>query len=109
MTVATAGSPCRPSQRNPDDRGAGEGEGVRDFQRGGDVGEGGHSAFGKETGSGTQHNDERLGGRGRNPRRDESAFLADVDSDRRDPRDASDVGPGQVRGLTRPDRDDVGA
>jgi len=68
VTVATAGSPCRPSQWNPDDRGAGEGEGVRDFQRGGDV-----------------------------------------DSDRRDPRDASDVGPGQVRGLTRPDRDDVGA
>jgi hypothetical protein len=96
-------------QRQPGERDAGDPEGVRDFQRGGDLGEGGHSAFGKETGSGTQHNDERLGNRGRNPGRDESAFLEDIDSDRRDAREGSDVGPGQVRGLTPPDRDDVGA
>jgi hypothetical protein len=96
-------------QRQGGERSAGEGEDVRDFRRGGDVGEGGHSAFGKETGSGTQHNDERLGGRGRNPGRDESAFLEDVDNDRRGAPGNDDVGPGQVRGLTPPDRDDVGA
>jgi len=93
-------------QRNPGEQDASQREGVRDFERGGDVGEGGHSAFGKESGSGSQHNDERLAGRGRNHGRDESAFLEDIEADRRD---SSEPGPGTVRGLTPPDRNDVGA
>jgi hypothetical protein len=75
---------------------------VRDFQAGGDVGQQGHSAFGAGHDQGLRHNDERLAGRGRNPGREDGSFL-DAPAD-----EAQGAGPGTVRGLTPPDKDDVG-
>jgi hypothetical protein len=86
--------------------GAGDDQ-VRDFDPGGDVGRGGHSAFAQEGRTSSERNDERLGERGRDPGRDESSFLEAVDEDRRQD---EEPGPGEVRGLRAPPhRDDIGA
>ena len=82
------------------------GDEVRDLEERGDLGAAGHSAFGAERHQGHRHNDERLAGRGRNPGREDGAFLDEEGQDAaRDPSGA----PGTVRGLTPPDKDDVGA
>ena len=77
---------------------------VRDFARQGDVGAGGHSAFGQ--GQEQRHNDERLAGRGRNPGREDGSFLDEPAEERGD--EARGAGPGVVRGLEPPQRNEIG-
>lgn len=91
-----------------DDARAGDESGgeVRDFARQGDVGEAGHSAFGQDKGHEHRHNDERLAGRGRNPGREDGTFLDEPAEEGAD--EARGAGPGVVRGLTPPRRDEVG-
>ena len=79
---------------------------VRDFARQGDVGEEGHSAFGQGHGPEHRRNDERLAGRGRNPGREDGSFLDEPEGEPAD--EARGAGPGVVRGLTPPDRDEIG-
>ena len=83
------------------------GEPVRDFRPGGDVAEGSHSAFADAGEERIHRNDERLGERGRATSRDESGLLEDLERDRAASHQHD--GPGEVRGLDDPDRDDVGA
>jgi hypothetical protein len=100
------------SERNegPGRRDAGPdgGESVRDFAPGGDVGEGSHGAFANPDAGGAYRSDERLGDRGRNPARDDAAaFVDDVERDRTHTHRHD--GPGAVRGLEPPEKDEVGA
>ena len=57
-------------------------EPVRDFESTGDVGEQSHSSFASTRDGAPAGNDERLGERGRNTGRDESALIDELDADR---------------------------
>jgi hypothetical protein len=80
---------------------------VRDFAPGGDVAEGSHGAFADVDGERVHRNDERLGERGRSTARDEAGLNEEVERDRATSHQHD--GPGEVRGLDTPDKDDVGA
>jgi hypothetical protein len=84
-----------------------ESEPVRDFEPGGDVGEGSHGAFAHVDEERVHRNEERLGERGRPTTRDESGLLEDIERDRAASHQHD--GPGEVRGLEEPGKDDVGA
>jgi hypothetical protein len=97
------------AERERDSTGGTSPDDVRDFHEGGDVGEGSHGAFAHENEEGVQHNDERLAGRGRNPGRGDSGFIDDIERDRARSQQSAEHGPGKVRGLEPPERDEVGA
>jgi hypothetical protein len=82
-------------------------EPVRDFGPGGDVAEGSHGAFSDVDEERVHRNDERLGERGRSTSRDESGLIEDLERDRAASHQHD--GPGEVRGLDAPNKDDVGA
>jgi len=97
------------AERERDSTGGTSPDDVRDFREGGDVGEGSHGAFAHENEERVQHNDERLAGRGRNPGRGDAGFIDDIERDRAEAHQSAEHGPGEVRGLEPPERDEVGA